>query len=176
MAASTLLEASEAARPLPAPSKGTMRPQGCLSAGGLLVGTVPLLSRLAWGCWLGSHAEVSVTASHLGTSSADAAGGWSFIVNLHFWLAHSYGTSKEPASPRAASLLQARSGKRKEVQGLQSAMVSPGFYQELAFQTSRVLSLHRSASWSEQQRALLPLTAQRPSLPFHIWKWALPLL
>lgn len=114
MAASTRLEASEAARPLPAPSKGTMRPQGCLSAGGLLVGTLPLLSRLAWGCWLGSHTEVSATTSHLGTSSADAAGGWSFIANPHFWLAHSYRTSKEPASPRAASLLQAHSGKRKE--------------------------------------------------------------
>jgi hypothetical protein len=145
MAASTLLEASEAARPLPAPSKGTMRPQGCLSARGLLVGTLPLLSRLAWDCWLGSHAEVSATASHLGTSSADAAGGWSFIANPHFWLARSYRTSKEPASPRAASLLQARSGKKKEVQGLQHATVSQGFNQELAFQTPRVLSLHRGA-------------------------------
>lgn len=80
------------------------------------MGTPPLLSRLAWGCWPGSQAGVSATASHLGTSSADAAGGWSFIANPHFWLTRSYRTSKEPASLRAASALQARSGKSEEVQ------------------------------------------------------------
>lgn len=123
MAAFTLLEASEPASPLPAPSRGTVRPQGCLSAGGLLVGTLPLLSRRARGCWPGSQAEVSATASHLGTSSADAVGGWSFIANPHFWLAHSYRTSKEPASQRAVSPLQARGGEKGGA-GLQHATVS----------------------------------------------------